>query len=63
MKAIHIVIYTTSSSKYDKKLAQQLGANYFLTKAFDYLEFKRTMTSIIRSLNEGQIHVPVDKHL
>lgn len=46
LKTIPIVILTTSSANEDVKLAYQLGANSFITKARDFTEFLNIVRTI-----------------
>ena len=50
LKAIPVVIYTTSSSQADQLRTQEMGAHYFLTKPSNLLHFESELTKILRSV-------------
>lgn len=49
LKAIRVVILTSSNSEADRQQARQTGADDFVPKPIGYFEFVETMKSIIQS--------------
>jgi CheY-like chemotaxis protein len=47
LASIPVVMYTTSSQKKELEVANDLGANFFITKPTDYKELKHLLTEVL----------------
>ena len=49
LKNIPVIMFTTSSQPREKELAQELGAQGFITKASEYKALKDSISSVIKN--------------
>jgi CheY-like chemotaxis protein len=49
LKAIPVIMFTTSSQQREKELAEELGASGFITKPNEFNTLKDLLTSILRN--------------
>ena len=52
LKNTPVIIYTTSSQQREKDIANELGANDFITKPDDYIQLKKVLESMVKKSSE-----------